>query len=291
MTPDHALELRGVRKSYRNFTLRDVSFTLPRGVIGGLIGPNGSGKTTIIKLIMNLVRREAGEIRVFGLDNRKAELAVKSRIGFVYDVPGFWDDQSLDSQRRALGAFYPSWSDETFHRLAAEFGLPLDKKYKALSHGAKTKFALAMALSHGADLLIMDEPTAGLDPIFRRDLLRRMSALLQEEGKSILFSTHITTDLERVADIITFIRGGEIVFSLTRDELLDGWAVVRGDGGVVRELDPHLVKGLTRRPYGVEVLVSDGDAARRAVGSRAVVDKVTLDDVMVLMSGEAQRAA
>jgi len=291
MSGAHAIELRGVRKSYPGFMLKDVSFTLPSGVIGGLIGPNGSGKTTVIKLIMNLVRREAGEIRVFGLDNQSAEIEVKSRIGFVYDVPGYWDDQSLDSQRRALGAFYPRWSDETFRRLAGEFGLPLDKKYKALSHGAKTKFALAMALSHGADLLIMDEPTAGLDPIFRRDLLKRMSALLQEEGKTILFSTHITSDLERVADVITFIRAGEVVFSLTRDELLDGWAIVRGDDRVVRELDPRLVMGVRRRPFGVEALVSDGDAVRRAVGGRAVVDRVTLDDVMVLMSGEVRHAA
>jgi len=291
MTPEYALELRGVRKTYRGFALKDVTFTLPRGHIGGLIGPNGSGKTTIIKLIMNLIRREAGEIRVFGLDNRKAEVEVKSRIGFVYDVPGFWDDQSLDSQRRALGAFYPGWSDDTFHRLAREFALPLDKKYKALSHGAKTKFALAMALSHGADLLIMDEPTAGLDPVFRRELLRRLSALLQDEGKSVLFSTHITSDLERVADVITFIRGGEIVFSLTRDELLDGWALVRGDEHVIGELDPRMLKGVRRGPWSVEALVSDGDAARRVVGTRAVVDRVTLDEVMVLMAGEHAHAA
>jgi ABC-2 type transport system ATP-binding protein len=291
MTPEYALELRGVRKTYRGFALKDVSFTLPRGHIGGLIGPNGSGKTTIIKLIMNLIRREAGEIRVFGLDNRKAEIEVKSRIGFVYDVPGFWDDQSLDSQRRALGTFYPRWSDDTFHRLAVEFGLPLDKKYKALSHGAKTKFALAMALSHGADLLIMDEPTAGLDPVFRRELLKRLSALLQDEGKSVLFSTHITSDLERVADVIAFIRSGEIVFSLTRDELLDGWAVVRGDDQVIRELDPRVLKGLRHRAFGVEALVSDAEAVRRVVGSRAVVDRVTLDEVMVLMAGENAHAA
>jgi ABC-2 type transport system ATP-binding protein len=291
MTSDYALELRGVRKSYPGFTLKDVCFTLPRGVIGGLIGPNGSGKTTIIKLIMNLVRREAGEIRVFGLDNRAAEVEVKSRIGFVYDVPGYWDDQSLDSQRRALGAFYPRWSDETFLRLAREFSLPLDKKYKALSHGAKTTFALAMALSHEADLLIMDEPTAGLDLIVRRELLRRLSVLLQDEGKSVLFSTHITSDLERVADVITFIRAGEVVFSLGRDELLDGWAIVRGDDRVIRELDPRLVKGSRCRPFGVEALVSDGAGARRSVGSRAVVDKVTLDDVMVLMTAEDRHAA
>jgi len=291
MTPDNALELRDVRKSYPGFTLKDVSFTLPCGAIGGLIGPNGAGKTTIIKLIMNLVRREAGEIRVFGLDNRASEIEVKSRIGFVYDVPGFWDDQSLDSQRRALGAFYPRWSDETFLRLAREFGLPLDKKYKALSHGAKTKFALAMALSHGADLLIMDEPTAGLDPIFRRELLQRLSSLLQDEGKSILFSTHVTSDLERVADVITFIRAGEVVFSLGRDEILDGWAVVRGDEAIIRGLNPSVVKGSRRRAFGVEALVSDGAGVRRSVGSRAVVDKVTLDDVMVLMTAEERHAA
>ena len=291
MSTDAALELRGVRKAYPGFALQDVSFTLPRGVIGGLIGPNGAGKTTIIKLIMNLVRREAGEIRVFGLDNRRSEVEVKSRIGFVYDVPGFWDDRSLDAQRRALGAFYPRWSDETFRRLAREFGLPLDKKYKALSHGAKTKFALVMALSHEADLLIMDEPTAGLDPVFRRELLRRLSALLQDEGKSILFSTHITSDLERVADVITFVRAGQIVFSLTRDELLDGWAVVRADAAVIAEIDPRTVQGTRSRAFGVEALVSDGGAARRAVGPRGVVDKVTLDDVMVLMAEEGRHAA
>jgi ABC-2 type transport system ATP-binding protein len=291
MSTEAALELQGVSKVYPGFALRDVSFTLPRGVIGGLIGPNGAGKTTIIKLIMNLVRRDAGEIRVFGLDNRQAEVEARSRIGFVYDVPGFWDDQSLDSQRRALGAFYPRWSDETFRRLAREFGLPLDKKYKALSHGSKTKFALAMALSHGADLLIMDEPTAGLDPGFRRELLKRFSAMLQDEGKSILFSTHITSDLERVADLITFIRAGELIFSLTRDELLDGWAIVRADARVIGEIDPRLLRGQRARPFGVEALVSDAGAARRTVASRGVVDKVTLDDVMVLMAGEGRHAA
>jgi ABC-2 type transport system ATP-binding protein len=291
MTTDLALELRGVRKSYPGFVLKDISFTLPRGVIGGLIGPNGAGKTTIVKLIMNLVRRDGGDIRVFGLDNRRSEVEVKSRIGFVYDVPGYWDDQTLDSHRRALGAFYPRWSDETFRRVAAEFGLPLDKKYKALSHGARTKFALAMALSHEADLLVMDEPTAGLDPVFRRELLKRLSALLQDEGKSVLFSTHITSDLEKVADLITFVRAGEIVFSLTRDELLDGWAIVRAEASVIGEIDPRMLKGQRQRPFGVEALVSDAEAARRAVGSRGVVDRVTLDDVMVLMTGERRHAA
>ena len=221
MTADYALEVTGLRKRYKGFALKDVSFQLPRGYIGGLIGPNGAGKTTIIKLIMNLVRRDGGEIQVFGLDNRADEADIKSRIGFVYDVPGYWDDKSLDAHRRALAPFYPRWSDETFERLCGEFDLPLDRKFDALSQGMQTKFALAMALSHEADLLIMDEPTAGLDPVFRRELLQRLSALLQDERKSILFSTHITSDLARVADFITFVRNGEIAFSLPKDQLLD----------------------------------------------------------------------
>jgi ABC-2 type transport system ATP-binding protein len=291
MSADFALELHGVGKRYRGFRLDDVSFTLPRGYIGGLIGPNGSGKTTIIKLIMNLVRRDAGEIRVFGLDNRRDGVAVRSRIGFVYDVPGFWDDQPLALHRRALGAFYPRWSDATFDRLAGEFGLPLDKKFKTLSAGMKTKFALAMALAHEADLLIMDEPTAGLDPVFRRELLQRLSAILQDEGKSILFSTHITSDLERVADFITFVRNGRIAFSMPRHELFDAWAIVRGDLAALGRLDPATVKGMRQRSTGAEALVSDAAAARRALGASAVIERPRLDDVMVLMEGEAADAA
>jgi len=225
----HALEVAGLRKAYKGFALKDVSFTLPRGYIMGLIGPNGAGKTTIIKLIMNLVSRQGGEIKVFGLDNRRDEVAVKSRIGFVYDVPPFFDDTTLERHRRAIAPFYPSWNDITFDRLAREFELPLAKKVKALSHGMRTKFALVLALSHDADLLVLGEPTAGLDPAFRRELLQRLAGVLQDEGKSILFSTHITSDLERVADYITFIRDGAIVFSLTKDEIRENWGVVKGD--------------------------------------------------------------
>ena len=291
MTTDLALELRGVRKAYKGFVLKDVSFTLPRGYIGGLIGPNGSGKTTIINLIMNLVRRDAGEVRVFGMDNIRDEVAVRSRIGFVYDVPGFWDDQTLRRHQRALGAFYPRWSDATFIRLAAEFGLPLEKTFKSLSGGMKTKFALAMALSHEADLLIMDEPTAGLDPIFRRELLQRLSALLQDEGKSILFSTHITSDLDRVADYVTFVRRGEIVFSLPRMDLLESWAIVKGTAAELARLDQSTVKGLRHRATGGEALVSDVASARRVLGPAAVIERPRLEDVMVLMDGEAAHAA
>jgi len=291
MTADCALEVRGVTKRYRRFTLRNVSFSIPRGYVCGLIGPNGAGKTTIIKLIMNLVRRDAGEIRVFGLDNRRDEVAVKSRIGFVYDSPGYWDDRTLEAQRRVLGSFYPAWNDGTFDRLAAQFELPMRQTYKTLSRGTKMKFALAMALAHDADLLILDEPTAGLDPVFRREFLQRLSALLQDEHKSVLFSTHITSDLDRIADYVTFVHRGEIAFSLPRTELLDTWAVVRGDEASLRGLDPGIVRGRRAGRFGTEVLVSDARAAARAAGPSAVVDRPSLEDVMVLMAGEAGHAA
>jgi ABC-2 type transport system ATP-binding protein len=291
MTGDYALEITGLSRRFKGFALKDVTFRLPRGFIGGLIGPNGAGKTTIIKLIMNLVRRDAGEVKVFGLDNRANEVEVKSRVGFVYDVPGYWQDRSLRAHARALAPFYPRWSHETFERLCREFELQPGQNFGALSQGMQTKFALAMALSHEADLLIMDEPTSGLDPLFRRELLQRLSAMLQDEGKSILFSTHITSDLARVADFITLVHRGEIILSLPKDELLEGWAVARGDAALLGRLDRSLVRGSRTRPYGVEALVSDALAARRALGPGDVLDKVTLDDVMVLMTAEGAHAA
>ncbi len=285
---DNAIEVTGLCRRYRAFELKDVSFVLPRGYIMGLIGPNGAGKTTIIKLIMNLIRRDGGEVRVFGLDNRRAEIEVKSRIGFVYDVPGYWEDQRLDVQRRALGRFYSSWNDSTFDRLAQEFELPLTKTFKALSQGMKMKFALAMALSHEADLLIMDEPTSGLDPVFRREFLQRLSRLLQDEGKSVLFSTHITSDLERVADFITFVRDGRLAFSGRTADVVDQWAVARVDADTVSSLAGAGVRGARGAAHGVDVLVSDRVAARRALGPDAVIDRARLDDVMLLM-GEGVR--
>ena len=280
---DTAIRIRGLRKQYRGFTLKDVDLDVPRGYVTGLIGPNGAGKTTIIKLVMNLVRRDAGTISVLGLDNLADEVAVKSRIGFIYDEPPFFPDVTLNDSARAVAPFYPRWSDARFHDLAARFQLPLGRKFKALSHGMKLKFALAVALSHDADLLLMDEPTAGLDLAFRRELLDELTGILQDERKSVLFSTHITADLERVADYVTFIRDGAIVFTLPKDELRERWGVVRADGPAVDRLPGPIVRGRRVRPYGVEALVSDAAAAREALGAGAIVERATFDEVMVFM--------
>ncbi len=280
---ESVIEFRGVRKHYRGFQMPGLSFDVPRGYITGLIGPNGAGKTTLMKMVMNLVRRDGGEIRVFGMDCAREEARVKARIGYVPDEPACHEDMRLATIASAVAPFYERWDWGRFRGLAEEFELPLRKKWRTLSQGMKTKFSLALALSHDAELVLLDEPTSGLDPVFRRDLLERLSAIIQDERRSVLFSTHITWDLERIADYVTFIRRGEVVFSTSRDEVLERWAVVRGGRELLApELAP-LFRAVRTGAYGVEALTADGAEARRRLDSRAVVERATLEDIMVLI--------
>ncbi|MCP4786560.1 MAG: ABC transporter ATP-binding protein [Fuerstiella sp.] len=283
---DFALQLDHVSKAYKGFALRDVSFELPRGYIMGLIGANGAGKTTIIKLIMNLIRRDSGRITVFGKDNLQHEVEIKRDIGFVYDVPRFYDDAKLRDIARAVAPFYPKWNQTRFDSLVGEFGLPLRKKFKMLSSGMKTQFALSLALSHDADLILMDEPTSGLDPIVRRELLDKLRDILQDERKSIIFSTHITSDLERIADFVTCVNEGQILFSSPRDEILERWGVVKADREALRGEVELLLRGVRHGEYGCEALTDDIEAARAVLPSEAVIEKASLDDVVVLLQSE-----
>lgn len=281
---ENVIEIKGLSKEYKGFKLEDVSFKVPQGFIMGLIGPNGAGKTTIIKLIMNLIRRSSGEIKVFGLDNLKYEPDIKSRIGFVYDVPCFHEDVRLEDIKSALAPFYEKWDDKLFSRLAEEFELPLRSIFKKLSHGMKMKFALSLALSHDADLILMDEPTAGLDPVFRLDLLERLAAIIQNERKSVLFSSHITSDLERIADYITFIHRGKIIFSTAKNEILEKWGVVKLGND---EFDASKVpgfRGFRRLEYSTEILTSDISSAKAKLGPDALYEKATLEDIMYFIS-------
>jgi ABC-2 type transport system ATP-binding protein len=279
------LEVRGLCKYYPGFSLRDVSFTLPRGYIMGLIGPNGSGKTTTLKLIQGLLRRDGGTIDAFGLDPAMQSSQVRSRIGFVHDEPHFYRQLTLAQNAALVARFYRNWDDDGFRRHADAFELPLAKRFGELSHGNKTKFALALALSHRAELVVLDEPTSGLDPVFRRDLLDTLTELLQDERASILFSTHITSDLERIADYITLIQNGRIVFSAAKDEILERWALVKGGLDLLAPLPPDYFRGIRRGAHGFEALTDDVAAARRQLGNSVVIDKATLDDVVLYTTG------
>jgi ABC-2 type transport system ATP-binding protein len=278
---DSILEVRSLGKTYEGFTLRDVSFSLPRGYIMGLIGPNGAGKTTIMRLILGLARPDRGEIRALGLDASIDGATIRSRIGFVHEAPSFYLHLTLAGLASIIAPFYPHWDAAVFRRLASEFELPLGKRVYALSRGMRTKLALALALSHGAELLVLDEPTSGLDPVFRRELLERLSLYIEDGNRSVLFSTQITSDLERVADYITFVRDGQLVFSATRDEVKDHWALVKGGLELLDEDGRRFFRGIETSAFSFTAITDDVQAARqRFSGREVIIERASLEDVM-----------
>ena len=229
---------------------------------------------------MNLVRRDSGRITVFGKDSLEYEAEVKRSIGFVYDVPRFYDDARLTDLALAIAPFYPGWDQACFDTLVGELGLPMRRKFKKLSAGMKTQFALCVALSHDADLILMDEPMAGLDPIVRRELLDRLRDILQDERKSILFSTHITSDLERVADFITLLQAGRLVFSLPKDQLLESWALVKGDRALLNDDARAHLRGWREGEHGFEGLTDDARKVHSYFAGGILVERASLEDIM-----------
>lgn len=278
---ENVLEVRDLSKKMRGFHLNALNFSLPRGYIMGFIGPNGAGKTTTIKLVMNLMRRDSGEIRIFGLDNRRWEKEIKQRIGFVYDENHYYEDLSLLDNRRIAAGFYRDWDEKSFQKRLQEFHLPPHKKLKELSRGMRTKFGLAIALSHHAELLVMDEPTSGLDPVFRSELMDILQQLMLTENESVLFSTHITTDLERVADYICFINQGKMIFCKGKDEVLQEHVLVKGALNLLTPEGEALFIGLRKNQYGFEGLSADLRSVRRVFGDAVLVEAPNLEEIMV----------
>ena len=286
---ENVLVIEGLCKEYPGFVLQSISFELPRGYVMGLIGPNGAGKTTVIKLILNAVKKDGGTIRVFGLDHEADEEGIKSRIGFVHETPPFYDCLSVKEFAGLTGLFYRRWSASTFGRLAADFELPLRKRIRTLSRGMKMKLALAIALAHDADLLLMDEPTSGLDPVFRRELLDRLYDLMQNENKSILFSTHITSDLEHIADYITFMRQGEICFSESTEVIREKWRLVKGGPELLRTEVQSLFRATQTHAYGFTALTDRPAEVRTLLGSQAVFERPSLEDLVYYLDGGNRR--
>ncbi|HDR4573062.1 ABC transporter ATP-binding protein [Bacillus cytotoxicus] len=275
------LELKDVCKNYQGFAVKNVSFTLPRGYIMGFIGPNGAGKSTTIKMIMNLVRRDGGDIKIFGKDNKKAEKEIKQNIGFVYDENQYYEDITCEQMKRIIAPLYKKWDEEKYQSYMERLQVPKNKKIKQLSKGMKMKFAIAMALSHHAELIIMDEPTSGLDPVVRSELLDMLQEIVMEEEISVLFSTHITTDLERIADYITFINDGEIAFTGEKDEILESYVIVKGSNDLLDPEGKELFIGLRKNKFGFEGLARDKQAVIDWFGEEVIFEKPTLDDIVV----------
>jgi ABC-2 type transport system ATP-binding protein len=286
---DNILEIRNLRKEYKGFVLENISFSLPRGYIMGLIGPNGAGKTTTIKLIMNLIHRSGGEIKIFGVDPQRHGKEIKQKIGFVYDESFYFEDLNADGISTLMKRFYHEWQPSRFQAFLTDFKLPARKKIKDYSRGMKTKLSLAVALSHNADLILMDEPTSGLDPVFRHEILEILGNIIQDESKAILFSSHITSDLERIADYVTFIQEGKIVFSENKDDVLGRFSVIQGP---VSDLTPGLeaqLLGLRKGSFGFEGLCPAVDEASRHLSNQCVIERASLDQIMVFFARDTRR--
>ncbi|WP_268627569.1 ABC transporter ATP-binding protein [Paenibacillus alvei] len=223
-----ALDIRNVNKKFQNFQLKDVSFQLEKGYIMGFIGANGAGKTTTIKSILNMIQNDSGEIRIFGKNIAEHEIELKQEIGYAFGGIDFYTRSKIKTLTSVIKQFYTNWNEETYYSYLRRFKLDENKKIIELSTGMKVKYSLALALSHGAKLLVLDEPTSGLDPIARDDLLDIFQELIVDGEISILFSTHITSDLEKCADFITFIENGQIISSSEKDEFIASYRLLNG---------------------------------------------------------------
>ncbi|HEY9089974.1 MAG TPA: ABC transporter ATP-binding protein [Anaerolineaceae bacterium] len=223
-----ALYVQNLTKTYEQFQLKEVSFTLQPGRIMGFIGRNGAGKTTTIKSMLNLVHPNSGAIQFFGLDMPAHEFEIKQRIGYIFGAANFYAQSKIKTITGVYRSFYPRWDDRLYQTYLERFGLDPEKKIKQLSQGMSIKYALALALSHHAELLILDEPTSGLDPVSRDELLDIFADLVDQEGVSVFFSTHITSDLDKNADDITYIKDGEIVASQEKNSYVNSYCIIEG---------------------------------------------------------------
>lgn len=280
------LDVINISKSFKDFQLHNVSFTLPKGYIMGLIGPNGSGKTTTIKLILNMLKRESGEIRILGLDNISDEQEAKKNLGVVFDSNYFSDEWKVSQVEKSLSPFYDNWDSRKFAQTLKRFHIQTSKKVKDLSKGMQMKLMLACAFSYDAKLLILDEPTSGLDPVSRDELLNILLEYIEDGEHSVLFSTHITEDLERVADYITYLLDGEEFFTGGKDEFVDMFRIVKGSReDLSADLSKKLI-GVRNYSTGFEAIVKTADIKQFA---HLYIEPATINDIIVFTAKKGEK--
>lgn len=272
----NAIEINGLSKRFKEFSLEDVSFTLEKGTIMGFIGENGAGKSTTMKCILNLLKKDAGSITVFGEDYLVNETMWKAQVGVVFDEIHFPDTLTARQLESFLSRVYATWDEPYFFRLLAQFKIPDNQKIKKLSRGMKMKLSLVAALSHHPKLLLLDEPTSGLDPIVRDEILDLLLDFMQDENNSILFSSHITSDLEKIADTITFIHEGHIILSENKDTLLFDYGIWQGTKADALQLPEQAIIAKRSSAFGFDILVK-----RAEVNPVFELTKPTIEDIML----------
>ena len=277
---DAILQVDNLSKQYAGFRLDKVSFSVPKGTIMGLIGENGAGKSTTINAILDLIKKDGGRITFWGQELASSK-QLKEDIGVVFDDINFYNALTPDKVGKISAAAYQQWEDSVYQDFLKRFQLPADKEIKAFSKGMKMKLCIAVALSHKPRLLILDEATSGLDPVMRDDILDVFLEFVQDEDHSILMSSHITTDLEKVADYITFIHQGKVLFCKTKDELRYRYGIIRCGAAFFDRIDKTEILACRKDDYQWNVLVADKEKARRKYRD-TVVDDATIDDILLL---------
>lgn len=284
------MELTNVSKQFKGFSMEPMDLKVKQGFVTGFIGANGAGKTTTMKMMMNLLQPDAGDIQIFGRHYSTHEKAIKERIGFVYDENVFFELLNLKDIRRVVGPAYKQWDDALFHHYVRQFDLPMTKAIKTFSKGMQMKASLAIALSHHAELIIMDEPTAGLDPVFRRELLDLLRELMVDGNRTIFFSTHVTTDLNRIADYIALMNDGKLVFHQSVHEVADHYALVKGSNDLLDSDTRQEFLHVQQAATGFEALTNNIQAVQQTFGDAVMIEPASLEDIMYYVKGEATHA-
>ena len=278
---DYSLKVENLTKKYDDFLLDKVSFYVPKGNIVGLIGENGAGKSTTINTMLDIIERDSGDVYILNSEKNNVNNDIREKIGVVFDGNNFPEDLTPQKLNNVLTRIYKNWEDKTFFEYIEKFNLPKTKKIKNFSKGMKMKLSISVALSHNAELLILDEATSGLDPIVRDDILDILLEFVQDENKSILISSHITSDLEKVADYIVFIHKGKVIFEETKDNLIYDYGIMKCKQKDFSSIDKEDIIRFRKMDYGYEILVKNKNELERKYPNM-VMDNIKIEDIMLM---------
>lgn len=278
---ENILEIENLNKKYNGFALKNINIKLPKGMIMGLIGENGAGKSTTIKSILNIINVDSGKIKIFEKDNIKYEKEIKEDIGVVLDDSFLSEYLTPNDINKIMKNIYKKWDEKLYFKYIEDFKLPKNKISKEFSSGMKMKLKIATALSHHPKLLILDEPTSGLDPVARNEILDIFQDFIQDENHGIFVSSHITSDLEHIADYITFISNGEIILTKTRDELLENYGIVKCSDDEFKKIDKNDFVKYKKNKYEYDILVENKFEFKKKYNIE-IIDKATIDDIMLI---------
>ncbi|WP_017549457.1 ABC transporter ATP-binding protein [Salinicoccus carnicancri] len=277
----NAIDVKGLHKEIGNFEIRDLSLDIPRGYITGLVGDNGAGKSTLINHLIGLLKADRGDVTILGSDDIERDREdLLNRIGLVFAEDNFPEHLSPAKLEKLLTVYFEAWDSTVYHKYLDDFNVPENTRIKRLSTGEKVKLSLAVALSHNAELLILDEPTSNLAPTFRMELLDILQELMIDGEITILFSTHITSDLERIADYIVMIDNGEILFNMEKEALLTAYKKVKGPKDILDDETGELLMGIRENSLGFEAMSNAPDTLRELFGDKVIIERLSVDEVM-----------